>query len=240
MKSITTGDFFSNDFKRSEVDPMIHYPCYKSLDEFIDVDRLRLLDAYLAERIKRRIESKKEEFFVNLHRLEESSPYQPGVREIWLSRTRNDAPDEHLDLVDEAELWELTKDAEDFAQLMDFIETLPFQKKGRMLIIYDDVGKVVPAHRDHLQPEICHEFIWFRTNLMKPFYVLNEQTNEKLYVESYSAWFDSVNQYHGSDAADGLTFSIRVDGKFTEEFKKRIPQPKFNPASTPAYWACAS
>jgi hypothetical protein len=44
--------------------------------------------------------------------------------------------------------------------------------------------------------------------------MLNHLTNEKLYVESYSAWFDSVNQYHGSDSIDGLSFSIRVGRHF--------------------------
>jgi hypothetical protein len=70
--------------------------------------------------------------------------------------------------------------------------------------------------------------------------MLNPETNEKKYVEGYSAWFDSVNQYHGSDGTDGLSFSIRVDGKFTDEFRNLIPKPEFNPASTPALWACIS
>jgi len=42
----------------------------------------------------------------------------------------------------------------------------------------------------------------------------------------------------GSDPFDGLTFSIRVDGVFTEEFKRRIPTPPINKASTPSFWAC--
>jgi hypothetical protein len=109
-----------------------------------------------------------------------------------------------------------------------------------MLVIYDDSGKIVPAHRDHLDTEACNEFFWFRTNFKKPFYMLNPDTNEKKYVESYSAWFDSVNQYHGCDGAEGLSFSIRVDGKFTEEFRNMIPKPDFNPSSTPALWACIS
>ena len=120
---------------------------------------------------------------------------------------------------------------------MDFIETLPFKAKGRMLIIYDDAGLSVPAHRDHIETEICHEFIWFRTNLKKPFYMLNEKTNEKKYVESYSAWFDSVNQFHGCDAGKGLSFSFRVDGIFSDELRNKIPKPEFNNASMPALWS---
>jgi hypothetical protein len=124
--------------------------------------------------------------------------------------------------------------------LMDFIETLPFKATGRMLIIYDDAPRPVPAHRDHLNTEICYDFIWFRTNKRKPFYMLNHKTGVKKYVESYSAWFDTVNQFHGVDAEAGLSFSIRVDGIFTDEFREKIPKPEFNPASTPALWACVS
>jgi hypothetical protein len=109
-----------------------------------------------------------------------------------------------------------------------------------MLIMYDDAGREVPAHRDHTSTDVCHDFIWFRTNMKKPFFMFNHETGEKLYVESYSAWFDTVNQFHGSDAAEGLSFSIRVDGTFTDEFKRLIPKPEYNPASTPAFWACAS
>jgi hypothetical protein len=142
--------------------------------------------------------------------------------------------------LDRTDLWHPTEAAEEFALLMDFIRTLPFRATGRILIMYDNIQREVPAHRDHIETEICHEFIWFRTNRKKPFYMLNHETGEKLYVESYSAWFDSVNQFHGSDPAEGLTFSIRVDGKFTDEFRSRIPRPAFNLASTPSYWACVS
>ena len=120
---------------------------------------------------------------------------------------------------------------------MRFIETLPFKATGRMLIMYDDAPRPVPAHRDHDATDVCHEFVWFRTNLGKPFYMLNHETGERRYVESYSAWFDTVNQFHGGDPARGLSFSIRVDGTFTDEFRQRIPRPASNPASTPALWA---
>jgi hypothetical protein len=122
---------------------------------------------------------------------------------------------------------------------MDFIATLPFKATARMLVMYDELGRPVPAHRDHDSAETCHEFVWFRTNLRKPFYVLNHESGEKLYVDSYSAWFDTVNQHHGADAGEGLSFSIRVDGLFTDEFARRIPTPAANPASRPALWAAS-
>lgn len=237
METATAQNLFENDFKRAAVDARIHYPCYKSLDEFIDVARLRALDAYLIEKINHHIETRREDYFLNLYRLSAETPYQPGVREIWLSRVKADLPPDYLERVDETDAWELVAAAQEFSELMDFIDTLPFQSKGRMLVIYDDSGKIVPAHRDHLDTEVCHEFIWFRTNFNKPLYMLNPDTNEKKYVEGCTAWFDTVNQYHGSDGGAGLSFSIRVDGKFTDEFRKKIPVPKINIASTPSYWA---
>ncbi|HVG21475.1 MAG TPA: hypothetical protein VNI02_20715, partial [Blastocatellia bacterium] len=180
-----------------EVDPRIKYPCYKSFDEFIDVEKLKALDGYITERIKEHLAAQKDDYFLNQYRLNASSPHKPGAREIWLTRTKPGVPYDYLDL-DKPELWRRTPEASEFYWLMDFIETLPFKATGRMLIIYDDTATAVPAHRDHISPEVCNDFIWFRTNLNKPFYMLNHETGEKLYVESYSAWFDTVNQFHGT------------------------------------------
>ncbi len=221
---------------RRAFDAGITYPCYKSFDEFIDVERLKSLDGYVAERITRHIARRKEDYFLNLHRLDASAPETPGSREVWLTRTKPGVPYNYLDL-DRPELWAPTPEAAEFSELLDFIKTLPFEETGRILVIYDDAGTEVPAHRDHLDSDLCHEFVWFRTSLRKPFYVLNHETGEKLYVRSYSAWFDTVNQFHGADACEGLAFSIRVDGRFNDEFRKLIPRPTVNPASAPALWA---
>ena len=212
------------------------YPSYKSLDDFIDLEALRSLDAFLTERIESHIAAEKDAYFLNEHRLDEATPYQPGVREIWLTRTLPGTPYDYLDL-DKPELWVRTAEAEEFAPLMAFVESLPFQATGRILIIYDTGGNEVPAHRDHLDSDRCHEFIWLRTNFNKSLYMLNPESGEKLPVESYSAWFDSVNQYHGADATEGLSFSIRVDGVFSDELRAKIPFPQSNRSATPAIWA---
>jgi hypothetical protein len=218
------------------VDERVKYPSYKSFDEFIDVERLRALDGYIMQRIKRRLRERRGDykFYTGPYKLNRAVADRPGSRMIYLAES--ELPDSYFDL-DRTEIWHLSEAAEEFALLMDFIRTLPFQATGRMMIMYDDAPREVPAHRDHVETEICHEFIWFRTSMRKPFYMLNYQTGEKKYVESYSAWFDSVNQFHGGDAVEDLCFSIRVDGKFTDQFRARIPKPAFNLASTPSYWA---
>jgi hypothetical protein len=217
------------------IDARVKYPSYKSFDEFIDTKRLRSLDGYLTQKLKRRLKLQNDvKFYTGPYRLEKKNAARPGSRMVYLSYSEK--PDRYFDL-DKTELWHPTVHANEFALLMDFIGSLPFAATGRMLIIYDDQPRILPAHRDHIKTDVCHEFLWFRTNLKKPFYMLNQKTNEKKYVEGYSAWFDSVNQYHGADACEGFTFSIRVDGKFTEEFRRKIPKPETNIASTPSYWA---
>ena len=132
------------------------YPSYKSFDEFIDIERLRSLDAYLVRRcrIRRHIQEDQDDFFVNEHVLDLAAPYTPGVREIWLSRTLPGTPYNYLD-IDRPHLWSLTEEAGDFTLLMEFIATLPFESTGRILLIYDEGGRSVPAHRDHEEIDIC-------------------------------------------------------------------------------------
>ena len=224
--------------QRPPADRRIRYPSYRSFDEFIDVERLKSLDGYVTERIERHLAHQRDiPFYTGPYRLNEAEPERPGIRMIYLAQSMRD--DEYFDL-DKTELWRRTEAASEFQLLMDFIATLPFKATGRMLIMYDDAGTAGPAHRDHIETGLCHEFIWFRTNFRKPFYMLEPTTGEKQYVESYSAWFDTVNQFHGTDAHQGLGFSIRVDGTFTDEFKARIPWCASNRASTPALWASMS
>jgi len=231
----TTNESAGETFEFAPVDPRIKFPSYKSFDEFIDVERLRSLDGYIRQRIRRRLAGNNDlKFYTGPYTLKEDVAGRPGSRMIYLAES--ELPDSYFDL-DRTELWKPTEATTEFSLLMDFIRTLPFKATGRMLIMYDDEPREVPAHRDHTETEILHDFIWLRTNANKPFYVLNYITGEKKDVAGYSAWFDTVNQFHGSAPGNGLVFSIRVDGIFTDEFRERIPRPAFNAASTPSYWA---
>jgi hypothetical protein len=214
------------------------YPSYVDLDPFIDVERLRALDGLVRSVLMRRLEASGDlAFYTGPFLLRGDLPPLPGSKLVYLSKAAGE--DNYYDL-DRTDLWRPTADAEEFAPLMDFIATLPFEATGRMIIMYDFNGRPVSAHRDHDSQDLCHEFVWFRTNMGKPFYMLNPATGEKLYVRSHSAWFDSVNQYHGADGGDGLSFSIRVDGRFSDEFRAQIPFPTENRASAAALWTEAA
>jgi hypothetical protein len=68
---------------------------------------------------------------------------------IYLAESKE--PDSYFDL-DRTELWQRSGAANEFALLMDFIETLPFKATGRTLIMYDDVprarARASRSHRD--------------------------------------------------------------------------------------------
>jgi hypothetical protein len=217
---------------RARFDERITYPSYKSMDEFIDVERLKALDADIVQAIEKRTQDNA--FWSGPLTLNKDDNQRPGGREIPLSVCSS--PTYNYYDLNKDELWKPSKEANEFPTLMEFIRTLPFKSTGRMYIFYDTTGNPVTAHRDHSRLEECHEFIWFRTRLSKPFFLMNPRTKERKYVQSYSAWFDTINQFHGADAAPGLSISIRVDGKFTDEFRARIPSPTFNAASTSALW----
>lgn len=217
------------------VDPGIVYPSYKSLDAFIDVERLRSLDGDVTERVRRCLaEEPLEPFDTGPLKLNPFGSRTPGSRLIRLTATEGSTS--YFDL-ETADAWRPTPAAERFSGLMDFVATLPFERTTRIIVMCDDRGREVTMHRDHANPDRLHEFVWFRTNLSKPFYVTDRRRERRVYVESHTAWFDTVNQFHGADAADRLTISMRVDGRFTEAFRAQIPRPSRNPASTPSLWA---
>ena len=222
--------------KQYPVMPIIQYPCYKSMDEFIDTKQLKAIDQEVTQFIESYLMTEQ----ANTRHFETGEitqfPWQSKVTKSYVVQlTRHATEYDYLD-INKPELWNLTKYAKQVPLLMAFIRTLPFEKTARIMIIFDKGGHGVTAHRDHSIQDLCHEFIWFRTNFNKRFYVYHNK--QKKYIESYSAWFDTVNQLHGSDPAQTLNFSIRVDGIFNEEMQKKIPFPAINPASRSAYWAC--
>jgi hypothetical protein len=214
------------------------YPSYADFDPLIDVARLKALDDYIRERLERRLSAERDlAFYTGPFILEAGAPTLPGSRMVYLSRS--DRPDDYYDL-DDCDRWSPSREADEFSELMDFVTTLPFAATGRMLIMYDPAGLAVTAHRDHDSLDLCHEFLWLRTNLDKPFYLLNPDSGEKSYVAGHSAWFDTVNQYHGADATGELAWSIRIDGRFNDALRAQIPEVPENRASRASVWARAT
>jgi hypothetical protein len=198
------------------VDEQISFPSYRSFDQFIDIQRLRSLDGYLARRIERYINTNADGAVMTSWESQVT-----GGREIWLTNTSGGTTHNELDL-ERPDLWHRTGEAFEFTMLMEFIETLPFEWTSRILINYSQDNPAIATQRKDQLTGIKSDFIWFRTNLKKRFFVQSKVSGQKLYIDSYSVWFDTVDQYLGSDASDVLTFSIRVDGRFTDKFRGHI------------------
>jgi hypothetical protein len=221
--------------RRMPVDPRVSYPSYKALDDYIDVERLKALDGFLRAKIAEQLAAgRSHEFDVGGAKVRLLSRRRPGSQVIQLAV--KDGHD-YFELND-PERWRIGGCADQFGPLMDFLATLPFKATARMVILADPRGRRVTAHRDHSRLDVCHEFLWLRTNLDKRFYLTDLDRRRKLYVESYSAWFDTVNQFHGVDPTGSLTFSIRIDGLFRDDFRAQIPQAECNAACTASLWAC--
>lgn len=81
---------------------------------------------------------------------------------------------------------------------------------------------------DHQHPPMYNddtdkpsEFIYIRPNLDRPFYVRDNETLEKFYIDSRVAYWNDQDR-HGGDAVLKPTYSVRIEGKFTQEFKNII------------------
>lgn len=91
-----------------------------------------------------------------------------------------------------------------------------FKETGRVVILLNDPYSKAIEHSDYADGKSRKDhFIWMNPLERKKFFI--KEGNEKHYVTSKVAFFDSAN-IHGSDPSDTSTFSIRFDGIFTEEF----------------------
>ena len=199
------------------------YQYYVSLDSYINVERLEALNNNLTTKIDeiQRTGDGTTGLFAAGERLDPTAPQRAGTQTIGLRRQINGGYKQ----LHEADCWEDTKCVNDFPELMDFIRDLPFVSFGRAFAIFDYDGIAEPVHRDHGDPDLHQEFIWFRPNKTKKFYIYDKAKHQKNFVESFSCWFDT-RHYHGVDPADGLSISIRVDGVFTETLRAVINQNK--------------
>jgi hypothetical protein len=121
-----------------------------------------------------------------------------------------------------------TPDAELFPELKQWIENLQgtvFKHLGRIIIFKAEHDGITGLHRDLIYPHEDdytnhrHEFIHLRTRLDRPFYIWDAETDTKIETTSYATFFNDQD-WHNGGTANVQTFSIRIDGEFTDEFRK--------------------
>jgi hypothetical protein len=139
-------------------------------------------------------------------------------------------------LVDFEEGWKETNEllgiknsAKYFPGVINWIKKLiddqVFSHVGRAIFFIQEAGGISfehsdpPADQEH--PELLSEFIHVRPNLDRPFYLRDLETAEKVYIDTEIAYLNDKD-YHGGDPVLVPTYSFRVDGIFTEEFRNKI------------------
>jgi Rieske 2Fe-2S family protein len=107
----------------------------------------------------------------------------------------------------------------------DFIRQLPFEETDRIVIFGVDPLCIVPVHRDApYRPEnpAYAEFLNFSPSRFdKRFFVYNNSNGKKHFPQSRAYWFNECD-FHGVEAQPHFTYTIRVNGRFTESFRKDI------------------
>lgn len=105
-----------------------------------------------------------------------------------------------------------------FPKFIKWIKNLNFFSSiGRIIIFLNEPGTKVLEHRDYYDGiSRKDQFLWINPLKNKKFYIRDDF--EKIYIDSIFSYFDNAN-IHGAEESDCSTFSIRIDGIFSENFK---------------------
>jgi len=112
-----------------------------------------------------------------------------------------------------------TKHANYFESLFDWTKQENiFKEFGRVVVFLNEPGVSTHIHFD--EPHQKNEFIWISLSNRKRFFMYDVDTQTKHYLDGLVGIFDTSN-YHGADASDYASWSIRIDGVFTDDFLNR-------------------
>jgi len=126
----------------------------------------------------------------------------------------------------------LTEEAAHFPKTVKWIENMigtVFEDIGRVIFFHREADGVAFEHRDldgskGIQDGYTphrNEFIHIRPNLKAPFYLWDPESQGRTYINCQAAWWNDQD-WHGGDRLMQQSWGLRIDGKFTEEFRKRL------------------
>ncbi len=123
----------------------------------------------------------------------------------------------------------LQSSAQYFPEVITWVENLVknrvFSHIGRAAFFIQEAGGISFEHKDPSVdpefPEVVSEFIHIRINLNRPFYIRDIDTQEKFYINSCVAYWNDQD-FHGGDTIMEPSYAFRIDGIFTDEFRKNL------------------
>lgn len=129
----------------------------------------------------------------------------------------------------------LTEEAAYFPETVKWVESMItdgiFEHIGRVIFFHCEADGIPFEHRDlgahngvwdenQYSPH-RNEFIHIRPNTKKAFYIWDPDTKNKVYINSKAAWWNDQD-WHGGEQIKEQSYSLRIDGKFTDEFRKKL------------------
>ena len=126
----------------------------------------------------------------------------------------------------------LTSEAKYFPNVVKWVEqTITdgiFENVGRVIFFHCEADGIPFEHRDLdakngvdvIAPH-RNEFIHIRPNTKKAFYLWDPETKDKTYINTRVAWWNDTD-WHGGERIMEQSYSLRIDGKFSEEFRKKL------------------
>jgi len=123
-----------------------------------------------------------------------------------------------------------TSDAEYFPGLKLWLENLVgdvFEHLGRIIFFKQEHDTVPAIHRDLYQgnfddyPPHRHEFIHITPDENKGMFLWDSTKNEKIYMNSRANFWNDLD-WHSASPSAVQTYSLRIDGVFTESFRNQL------------------
>jgi hypothetical protein len=126
----------------------------------------------------------------------------------------------------------LTEEAQYFPNTVKWVEQLItdniFEHIGRVIFFHCEHDGIPFEHRDldakngiNNPGPHRNEFIHVRPNTKKAFYLWDPYQKNKTYLNTKAAWWND-NDWHGGEKIMEQSYSLRIDGKFTEEFRTKL------------------
>ena len=141
---------------------------------------------------------------------------------LWEEGDWNDRPGER----------KITEESKYFPGVVDWVLKLKqdgiFEHIGRVIFFHCEHDGIPFEHRDldaknGIDVVVPHrnEFIHIRPDTRNQFYIWDPDTKMKHGINTRAAWWNDVD-WHGGNKVMAQTYSLRIDGKFTEDFRKKL------------------
>lgn len=117
-----------------------------------------------------------------------------------------------------------TREAETFLpKTVQFLRSLPLLGIGRANLLGLRSGDHGTVHRDGNSDAPPAEFLMFCPAANKELFVWDEQQKHEHVARGRAFWFNDAD-YHGVRPAPHFRYSLRVDGPFTPDFRRRLSE----------------